>query len=194
MNGKIKIFLIAVVAVAVLGGAYGLYGALAERYAAPDSQGSTCMPNTGEIKVDPAVDFTVYDESGNRVSLSDYVGRPVVVNFWASWCSACKSEMPEFQKAYEDYEGEIVFLMVDLNGGGNDTKEAAQQVIRQNNYTFPVYYDSDSSAAYAYSIRSIPVTLFINKGGEVVARNTGAMSEEKLKQSLQQIYAPMEIG
>jgi len=186
MNQKVRTVLIAVLIFVVLGSAWLLYQKLSVPYAqTPAAQSASGGAESADAE--PAADFTVYDADGKEVSLSDFAGKPVVVNFWASWCGYCKVEMPHFQKAYETYGEDIQFLMVDLSGGGSDTKEAADQVITEGGYTFPVYYDNDSSAAYAYSVRSIPLSLFLDKDGSLVSQHLGALSAEDLDALLQQI-------
>ena len=91
---------------------------------------------------DLAPDFTVYDADGNEVKLSDFFGRPIVVNFWATWCSPCKREMPSFERMYEKYGEDVVFLMVNLTDGYQDTVKKASDFVEKNGYTFPVYFDT----------------------------------------------------
>ena len=98
-----------------------------------------------------APNFTVYDLEGNEVNLTDFFGKPIILNFWASWCGPCKMEMPDFNEAYETYKDEIHFLMVNMTDGSRETVEKASSFITENGYTFPVYYDTDYSATITYS-------------------------------------------
>lgn len=132
-------------------------------------------------------DFTVYDAEGNPVKLSDMRGKPVIVNFWASWCGPCKREMPDFQAAYETYGDQILFMMVNLTGGKNETKESAQAHISSNGFTFPVYFDLDKSAAVAYNTVTIPATYFYNAEGYLMANATGIISAATLQQGIDMI-------
>ena len=141
-----------------------------------------------EIELEPAPDFTVYDKDGNAVKLSDMKGKPVVLNFWASWCPPCKSEMPDFDEICKQYEGKVAFMMVNLTDGQSETQESAQAFIDSMGYTFPVYFDKDSDAAYKYGIQSIPTTFFIDAEGNLVAYGSGAMSAAVLKQGISMIY------
>lgn len=127
-----------------------------------------------------APNFTVYNKNNEKVNLSDYKGKPIVLNFWASWCTPCKIEMPYFDKFYKKHGKDIEVLMVNLNGGGNDTKEKADKFIADGGYSFPVYYDTDSDAAYKYGIISMPTTLFIDKDGYAVIGYRGAITEDIL--------------
>lgn len=134
-----------------------------------------------------APDFLVYDSLGNEVRLSDFSGKPVVLNFWASWCGPCKSEMPGFDNLYQKYGDSIEFIMVNLTDGMQETQEKAESFIHDAGYTFPVYFDSDSNAAYTYGISSIPTTFLINVDGEIEAYAMGAISEEALENALDMI-------
>ena len=134
-----------------------------------------------------APDFTVQDAEGNMVSLSDFQGKPVVLNFWASWCGPCKSEMPDFAEAYEELGDDIHFLMVNLTDGSRETLEAAQDYISQQGYTFPTYYDTELSAAIAYGVMSIPTTYFIDAEGYAIAQAMGAINSETLQTGIDMI-------
>ena len=82
----------------------------------------------------PAPDFTVYDIDGNPVNLYDFTGKPLVVNFWVSWCGPCQMEMPDFDSAYEAYKEEIAFLMINMTDGSRETIETASSVRELNKY------------------------------------------------------------
>jgi cytochrome c biogenesis protein CcmG/thiol:disulfide interchange protein DsbE len=132
-----------------------------------------------------AADFTVIDANGKNVKLSDFKGKPVVVNFWASWCPPCKSEMPHFNKLYEEYSPKgVVFLMVDMPDGQRETVDIAKKYISQNGYKFDIYFDVNGDAANKYSVDSIPRSLFINKDGTLQKSITGAINESTLKSNL----------
>ena len=134
----------------------------------------------------PAVDFTVTDQQGNSVSLSDMKGRPVIINFWASWCSPCRSEMPHFDKMYKEYGNEIQFMMVNLTGD-SETVDTASSYIESEGYSFPVYYDTDGEGASAYSVYSIPATYFIDAEGNIVSQAQGALDESTLQKAIDQL-------
>ena len=135
-----------------------------------------------------APDFTVYDKDGNAVKLSDFVGKPVVLNFWASWCPPCKNEMPDFQEKYLEYKDEIHFVMVNLTDGQQETMESAKKFLDSTEYTFPVYFDSDLNAAYTCGIYSVPQTFFIDDEGVLVTGAQGAISGDILQKGIDFIY------
>ena len=146
-------------------------------------------PETDKIT---APGFTVYTAQGDPVLLSDFLGKPVVLNFWASWCGPCKMEMPDFEKLYLEYGESVHFVMVNLTDGERETVETASDFLASVGYTFPVYFDTQSEAAYAYSIRSIPTTFFIDAEGYAIAQATGAIDEATLRKGIALIYPPAD--
>ena len=132
----------------------------------------------------PAPDFAVQDWDGNEVHFSDYLGKPIVLNFWAHWCGPCQMEMPEFNAAYERLGGEVTFLMVHEGAAVDDGKEK----VTEGGYTFPVVFDVDSSAGNMYGITAFPTTFFIDKDGNLQAYYMGAMDADLLQQGIDMIY------
>ena len=126
-----------------------------------------------------APDFTVLDSEGNEVQLSDYVGKPIVLNFWATWCYYCKEEMPDFDKAYEAYP-EVQFLMVNATDGVQETMESAQEYIQQEGFQFDVFYDTQLEAVNAYYVTGFPATYFIDAQGNLVTRSRGMLDYDTL--------------
>ncbi len=204
MQKKTSFLVLVLVLAALIGGAYVLYGRLSAGAGAdnlsvqtpPPAQtpGETGAPQdsaapeeTEPPKVE-APDFTVVDADGTEVKLSDYVGKPIVLNFWASWCSPCKSEMPEFNAAWEELEGEVQFLMVNMTDGARETVESAREYVEGEGFTFPVLFDTKSEAAIAYSAYSLPTTYFIDAEGYVTARAVGAIDGETLQKGLDLIH------
>ena len=127
-----------------------------------------------------APDFTMYDKNGNEVHLQDFVGRPIVLNFWATWCGPCQSEMPVFNQSYLTLEDDTVFLMV----SADDSGEKAFSYPEDNGYSLPIYHDTDGEGVAAYNITAFPTTYFIDREGYIVARGIGAVSAEGLKAGL----------
>lgn len=136
-----------------------------------------------------AIDVTFYDSEGNSVKLSDFYGKPVVLNFWVTWCIYCKQEMPDFQEAYEEYGEEVEFLFLNSTDGARETREKAAAYLEEQGYTVPAYYDEDMEAVYTYSVNSLPTTILIDKEGRVAAYAPGLMEKETLTEALDVLLA-----
>lgn len=150
---------------------------------APPAGGRTGAPGNRNA----APDFTVTDGGGNRVSTADLSGKPVILNFWATWCPPCRSELPAFDKLYRQYGNEVSFMMIDLTDGYRETVEGVKKFISENGYTFPVYYDTEGSAAEAYIVSSIPFTVAVGRNGNIVGTHLGAMSEAALEKLIKTV-------
>lgn len=150
---------------------------------APPAGGRTGAPGNRNA----APDFTVTDGGGNRVSTADLSGKPVILNFWATWCPPCRSELPAFDKLYRQYGNEVSFMMIDLTDGYREIVEGVRKFISENGYTFPVYYDTEGSAAEAYNVSSIPFTVAVGRNGNIVGTHLGAMSEAALEKLIKTV-------
>ena len=145
-----------------------------------DTDNSNSDASSSEPEKIKAPDFTVVDADGNSVKLSELFGKPIVLNFWASWCPPCKDEMPDFDKVYTEMGDDIVFAMVNMVDGQRETLEKGEKFITDNEFTFPVYYDTEQDAAMTYSVSSLPTTYFIDKDGYIVTAAQGGIDEETL--------------
>lgn len=195
---KTRLLVLALGLVLLLGGAALLYGRLSQSVESQTmgtqqsaTSGSTSESSSAEdsqTEREQMPDFTVVDEKGNPVSLSDFFGKPIILNFWASWCGPCKSEMPDFEEAYLEYGDEIQFLMVNCTDGSRETVEGAKAFIEDQGYTFPVYYDTQLDASITYGASTIPMTFFIDRDGYGAAYARTALSREMLQQGIDMIY------
>lgn len=131
-----------------------------------------------------AIDVTFYDSEGKAVKLSDYYGKPVVMNFWATWCGYCKKEMPDFQEVYEEYKDKVEFLFINSTDGSRETREKAETYLKEQGYTIPAFYDEDLDAVYTYSVNSLPTTMLLDKQGRVAAYAPGLVGKEALANAL----------
>ena len=145
-------------------------------------------PQLSESAPQPAPDFTVYDAEGNEITLSALMdGKPTVLNFWASWCGPCRSEMPHIQEAYERLGGEVSFVMINMTDGQRETQESAEEYMAESGWTFPIYFDSDYDAAMTYGAYSLPQTYFIDAEGRLIAAARGSMSAVVLQSGIDMI-------
>ena len=196
MNAKRKTILAIVIFAILIGVAYFAYQSLSDRYTPKSSidiaQESTQKENASTRLTKPedtpkdmlALDFTVFDANGNEVRLQNIIGKPIVLNFWATWCPYCVEEMPFFEESYKQYGEEIVFLMIDCVDGSRETKANGEAFIKDNGYTFPVYYDVEGSASLAYETSSLPTSVFIDKNGYIIAYQPGALTQEMLQMGI----------
>ena len=177
MKNKVMLIVIGVLLVAVIAGAGVLYSLLGDQISPLPEQSA----QGSEPQKIAAPELTIYDKDGKAVSFSDFRGKPVVLNFWASWCPPCKSEMPAFEAMYQKYGKDVHFIMLNLTDGAQETVESAKAYIDSTEYTFPVYFDSDLSGAISYGISSVPQTYFVDAEGYLVVRTAGATSAEVLE-------------
>ncbi|WP_411676415.1 TlpA family protein disulfide reductase [Caproicibacter sp.] len=198
MNRAWKTVLLTAAFAAVLGGAYFAYTGLSARYrpesdflvsSAPTSSQSAAGSSQAASSAVEAPDFTVYDADGNAVHLSDFKGKPVVLNFWASWCYYCKQEMPEFNQVYGEEKDRVQFLFVNWTDGRQETQEKGEAFLKQSGYNFPAYYDLNQEAVSAYGLTGIPATFFIRADGTVAAGSPGAMDGDTLKKGIELILS-----
>lgn len=198
-SALLKLVLTVVLVVALFVALYFAYNVLAEANLDKSQSGQTLQPESSPAQVDQstenqssasttaAADYSapeikVTDPRGNAVSLADFKGKTVILNFWASWCPPCKAEFPDFQKFYNENKDndEIAMVLINLIGSNGETKADAEAFIQDNGYTLPYYFDVDGQSATAYQIVSIPTTYIISPNGELYYRNVGMMSYDKL--------------
>lgn len=156
------------------------------------TQPDTTVPEETSQPDVTAPGFTVYDAEGDQVTLESLRGKPVILNFWATWCGYCVMEMPDFQEAYEEFGDRIHFMMVNVTDGFQETEDAAKAFIAEKGFTFPVYYDLDLSATNAYGVNSMPVTFFIDAEGMAVAYGRGALDAASLRQGIDMLLGETE--
>jgi len=129
------------------------------------------------IEIDsPAPDFELQAISGQTVRLSDLNGKPVVINFWATWCGPCVREMPALQK-YQNRHPDLVVL--GLNEG--ESVEVVKAFIDKMNFTYQILLDEKTQVAPQYQVMIMPTTYFVDENGIVLARHFGYMGEDQLK-------------
>lgn len=185
MNKQIKTLLTIGIFILLMGAAVFLYQSLSQ-----SNTPETATNESGTVIGQAAPDFLVFDGQGNAVHLSDFKGSPVVLNFWASWCPPCLSEMFTFNEAYLSKGQEVSFLMVNLTDGQRETQDDAQGYIDSQGFAFPVYFDLEQDAAIQMGITSIPTTYFIDADGNIQSAYQGALTENLLLDGINTLLNP----
>lgn len=139
----------------------------------------------------PAPEFTLVDQYGETHSLSDYRGKIVFLNFWATWCPPCRAEMPYIQELYEEYSqdenSDVVILAVAFPNLGKETDiEGIREFLEENGYTYPVLMDEGATLQLPYYITAYPTTFLINTDGNVLGYIPGAMTKEIMEDVIEQ--------
>ena len=154
------------------------------------SEPDTAESESADADAIPAPDFTLIDQFGNQHTLSDYQGKTVFLNFWATWCGPCRSEMPEIQQLYEDYgsnEGDLIVLgMAAPNVGQEGSEEDIAAFLEENGYTFPVVMDYFGAFSNQYGIRAYPTTFMIDEDGNVFGYVESALTKEMMESIVEQ--------
>ena len=157
-----------------------------------DKSNGTASSNKSEENKTPAIDFELKDQYGKTQKLSDYKGKVVFLNFWATWCPPCKMEMPDIQKIYEKYEkqgekSEVVVLSVAApNTQDEKDIDGIKSFLEENGYTYPVLMDDGGYTFGAYRISSLPTTFMIDKEGNVFGYVQGGLTQEAMESIIEQ--------
>lgn len=139
------------------------------------------LPEAAPTQGSPAPDFTLETPDGETVSLSDYHGQPVVLNFWATWCAPCREEMPLLQETYEAHQEDgLVVIGVNVR----ENPETIERFLDEVGVDFPVLLDPDAEVVNRYLVTSLPLTFFIDRNGNVRTLVVGGMSKTILDERL----------
>jgi len=134
-------------------------------------------PGTGTRQGDLAPDFSLVALNGETVSLSQFRGQPVLINFWAVWCAFCRLEMPDIQKAYDEYQDEgLVVLGVNV---GEDA-QTAEPFIQEMDVTFSILFDRDARVMRVYRLRGLPTTVIVDREGVIRAIHLGLIEYQDI--------------
>lgn len=143
--------------------------------------------NSSETATNSAFDFTLTDQYGNEHTLSDYKGKVVFINFWATWCPPCKKELPDIEALYKEYnlnQDEVIFLGIanpsskEYPNNQDDGEESIKAFLDDNGYTFPTLFDETGEALKNYNISAFPTTFMIDKEGNIVGYVPGMMTKD----------------
>ncbi len=127
-----------------------------------------------------AYDFELVDLNGQKAKLSDYLGKVVVLNFFASWCPPCQVEMPHINEVYKELKDKDVVIL-GINLTEQDNMDDLKALLEENQIEFPILLDENSEVAGLYGIRSIPVNVVVTAEGIVSEYSIGAIDEARLK-------------
>lgn len=168
----------------------------AEAPASKDADAAQSGNDTpADTNVIPAPDFTLTDQNGKIHKLSDYKGKTVFLNFWATWCPPCRGEMPDIQAMYEKYgknEGDLIVLGVasprtEQNVNTREQDQAGvEKFLSDSGYTFPVVMDVTGEISATYGITALPTTFMIDKDGNVFGYVTSALTPDMMESIVQQ--------
>ena len=157
----------------------------------------TATSSTSENKAIQAFDFTAMDKYGKTVKLSDFKGKKVYINMWASWCGPCMREIPELEKTYQKLKNnkDIVFLSMtspnDSEFKNQSPQDKGKDVIlnkaKELGVTYPVLFDVNDRFIINYAIRSFPTHIFINSDGTIGNRIAGGVTEELLTKEIEKL-------
>jgi len=135
---------------------------------------------------DTAPDFTLRTLDGKTVSLSDYAGKPVVLNFWASYCHPCREEFPLFREQLAEHPDDFVVLGVDAK----DIESDAKRFAKDEKATWPIVFDGENEVAQAYGVGAVPQTFFIKPNGKVALRYYSQIPDDKWSDAVGKITTP----
>ena len=170
---------------------------------AGDGEEGADQAEAGAQEVLPAIDFTLKDQYGNTHSLSDYKGKTIFLNFWATWCGPCQSEMPEIQSLYESYgsNGEDLIVLGVANPSSAENPRAVDGSIDEvsgflsdNGYTFPVVMDTTGDVLSAYGISAFPTTFMIDTEGNVFGYVTGQLTADMMESIVTQTMTGQRVS
>ena len=150
---------------------------------------------SGNAEIIPAFDFILTDQYGNTHTLSDYKGKVVFLNFWATWCPPCQKEMPDIEALYNDYnlnQDDVVFLGVASPRTEENTntreveKDGVVSFLEENGYTFPVVFDETGEVYAQYNISALPTTFLLDKEGNIFGYAPGMLTKDIMESVIKQ--------
>jgi peroxiredoxin len=135
---------------------------------------------------DEAPVFELQTLDGKKVKLSDYKGKKVILNFWATWCPPCKKEMPELERYYQNKPANVEILAVNFTVTEKG-KENVVQFIQEHQFSFPILLDEKNKVNSMYEILSLPTTYFIDSDGVIREKFTGPLTEDEITKILRSL-------
>jgi peroxiredoxin len=166
-----------------LGGAWILYSQAVTTGGVTGGDAAALAP--APVAGHPAPDFALKTLDGETVRLSDFAGKPVLINFWATWCGPCRAEFPDFQEASIENADKLVIIGV--NNTASDQIEWVDDFVDEMGATFPIVLDEDGQVSKTYQIRGLPTTIFVDRDGIVDEVFTGPINKAYIKAKLNEL-------
>lgn len=154
---------------------------------APTTDPLTLLPADHVREGNFALDFTLPTlEKSELISLSQFKGQPVVINFWASWCVPCRTETPALERAFRANQASNL-IIIGVNTTAQDTIQNAKAFVEEFGVTYPIVLDEEDTVSQMYSVLGLPTSLFINREGRIQRIFIGGMTEDAIKQYIAEI-------
>lgn len=159
-----------------------------------DKAGATASMDSAaaDLRGKPAAVFTLTSNTGKRISLNDYKGKPVLLNFWATWCTPCKVEMPwfeEFQKKYAAQGLQVIGINEDDDAKSPEIQAQIKKVLENTGVDYTILMSDDKIANAYGGLDVLPATFFIDRNGKIVAQAIGLAPKEEAEANIQKIVA-----
>ncbi len=135
----------------------------------------------------PAPNFSLSELNGEEINLQEFSGKPVLINFWATWCIPCREEMPLIEKYYKDYYPNLVVLGVNVG----EKPEIVRAFVDELGLTFPILMDQGNKISSLYKVLGFPTTIFIDEDGVLMYQYTGLLTEDQLRNYMEQLGIPL---
>ena len=175
----------------IISGLIMIYNGLDKRNTTIENEATNKVEQSQEDGKIKALDFTLYDQYGNTHTLSEYEGKTVFLNIWATWCPPCKQEMPYIEELYKEYnlnkEDVVILGLASPYFGKEGSKEDIKEFLNSNKYTFPVVFDENADLIYSYGIQAFPTTFVIDKEGYIAQYVPGGMTKEMMKTLIESV-------
>jgi peroxiredoxin len=151
-----------------------------------------CTPSAQALGVgNPAPDFTLVDLDGNQVSLSDFRGKTVFINFWATRCPPCRREMPQIEAVYQEYKDrDVIVIGVHVIGKFFEPEDKIRQFVQEGGYNWTFVTDTTGLVAVNYGVFAIPTSFFIDSEGIIRAVKIGEMNKGAMEIRLRMAMEP----
>ena len=189
-TGKRGVAISIIVLVIVLALAFFAYDSLARTARQEQLQQAQAAAQDSDSELAHLVDYnaTVYTDTGEPLTLVEIAaGKPLVMNFWATWCPYCIKEMPDYETLHAEYGDRVSFAFVDVADGKRETVQGASEWMNDNGYDLPTFYDTTLEASYAFGATSLPTTVIVAANGDILDISVGAIDLALMRKALDSV-------